>query len=83
MDNAIEDGFMSIIVLLGFVTHIWTVFIAIAEAGFFGAFITLMLPVLSELYWMFVMFGVNDLYAYLVLIQFAFPFFLVFLSSKA
>lgn len=81
MNKAIE-GFMGIIMILGFITHIWTVIIAINEAGFIGAVITFLLPILSEIYWMFMMFGVNDLYAYLVLFQFVFPFLLMILSSK-
>ena len=49
------------------ITHIWTVIIAFTEAGILGGIATLFLPFLSELYWMFQMFGVNDTYAYIAL----------------
>ena len=51
------------------VTHIWTVIIAFTEAGFWGGVISLFLPFLAELYWMFKMFGENDAYAYIALIH--------------
>lgn len=49
------------------ITHIWTVIIAFSEAGILGGILTLFLPFLAEFYWMFKMFGVNDLYAYIAL----------------
>ena len=49
------------------ITHVWTVIIAFTEAGFFGGILTLVLPFLSEIYWMFEMFGENDTYAYIAL----------------
>ena len=55
--------------LTAFVTHIWTVIIAYTQAGFFGAILTLIIPFLSEIFWMFKMFGENNLYAYTVLIH--------------
>jgi len=51
------------------ITHIWTVIIAFDEAGFIGGLLSLFLPVLSELYWTFKMFGENDTYAYIALIH--------------
>lgn len=51
------------------ITHIWTVAIAFKEGGFLGGVISLMLPFLAELYWMFKMFGENDTYAYIALIH--------------
>lgn len=51
------------------ITHIWTVIIAFTEAGVFGGVLTLILPFLGELYWMFKMFGENDTYAYIALIH--------------
>jgi hypothetical protein len=51
------------------ITHIWTVIIAFSESGFWGGIITLILPFLSEIYWMIKMFGENDLYAYITLIH--------------
>lgn len=49
------------------ITHIWTVIIAFSEAGLFGGILSFLLPFLSELYWMFKMFGENDLYAWIAL----------------
>ena len=51
------------------ITHIWTVVIAFTEGGFLGGTLSLFLPFLAELYWMFKMFGENDTYAYIALIH--------------
>ncbi len=58
------------------ITHIWTVIIAFSESGILGGIISLFVPFLSELYWMFTMFGENDTYAYIALthILLAIPF---------
>ncbi len=58
-----------VFVITSIITHIWTVIIAFSESGFLGGIITLILPGISEIYWMFKMFGENDLYAYIALIQ--------------
>ena len=44
------------------VAHIWVVIVAFQESGFFGGLLSLFLPFLSELYWMFAMWGENDLF---------------------
>ncbi|MBK0369812.1 hypothetical protein [Flavobacterium agrisoli] len=49
--------------------HVWTVIIAFSH-GFWSGIITLFLPVLSEIYWIFKMFGENNLYAILGIISF-------------
>ncbi len=49
------------------ITHIWTVVIAFKEGGFISGAISFFFPVISEIYWMFKMFGVNNLYAYIAL----------------
>ena len=49
------------------ITHIWTVIIGFQEAGFWGGVITLLLPGISEIYWMIKMFGENNVYAYIAL----------------
>ena len=51
------------------ITHIWTVIIAFTDGGFIGGVISLFLPFLAELYWMFQMFGENDTYAYIALVH--------------
>jgi hypothetical protein len=58
-----------IFMITALITHIWTVIIAFSEGGFFSGIISLFLPFLSELYWMFKMFGENDTYAYIALIH--------------
>jgi hypothetical protein len=65
--KAILGIFFTIFAFTAIVTHIWTVIIAFTEAGLIGGILTLFLPVLSELYWMFKMFGENDVYAYVAL----------------
>lgn len=59
---------LSIFAITAIITHIWTVIIAFSSAGFWGAFVTLLLPFLSEVYWMLKMFGENDIYAFIALI---------------
>lgn len=65
--RAIFVSLYGVYVITAIVTHIWTVIIAFAEGGFLGGIISLFLPVLAELYWMFKMFGQNDTYAYVAL----------------
>ena len=40
-------------IFLSLVIHIWTTVIALTVSGLFAAFLTLILPVLSEIYWFF------------------------------
>ena len=61
--------FASILQILLFLYHIWTVVIAF-DHGFWSGIITLFLPILSEIYWIFKMFGENNLYSILGLISF-------------
>lgn len=58
-----------IFAITALITHIWTVIIAFTEGGFLSGIISLFLPFLAELYWMFKMFGENDLYAYIALVH--------------
>lgn len=67
--KAILGSIFGIFAVTAIITHIWTVIIAFNEAGFFGALLTLILPVLSEIYWMFKMFGENNTYAYIALVH--------------
>ena len=57
----------SIFAITAIITHIWTTIIGFSEGGFIGGLITLFLPFLSELYWMFKMFGENNTYAFIAL----------------
>ena len=59
----------SIFVITAIITHIWTVIIAFTTSGIIAGLLSLFLPFLSELYWMFKMFGQNDAYSYIALIH--------------
>jgi hypothetical protein len=65
--KAIFISLFGVFAITAIITHIWTVIIAFTEAGFLGGILTLFLPLLGELYWMFKMFGENDTYAYIAL----------------
>ena len=47
--------------ILGTVYHLWTVIIAF-QHGIVSGIVTLVLPVLSEIYWFFKLWGVNTPY---------------------
>lgn len=66
------------------ITHVWTVIIAFQVEGFFAGILSLVLPGLSELYWMFKMFGENDLFAYIALVHLilAIPMGMIFSDRK-
>jgi hypothetical protein len=42
--------------------HLWTTIIAFSESGLSAALLTIALPILSEIYWIFKMWGVNETY---------------------
>lgn len=65
--KAIFVSLYSVFAVTAFVTHIWTVIIAFTESGIIGAVLSMVLPFLSEVYWMLNMFGKNDTYAYVAL----------------
>jgi len=44
--------------ILGLVVHVWTILIAFAASGLIGAVITLILPVLAQIYWFIKIWGV-------------------------
>lgn len=67
--KALIVSFFGVFAITAIITHVWTVIIAFTEAGFGGGVLTLFLPVLGELYWMFTMFGENDTYSYIALIH--------------
>jgi hypothetical protein len=67
--KAIFVSLFGIFAVTAIITHIWTVIIGFSEAGFWGGVLTLFLPVLSEIYWMFKMFGENNVYAFIALIH--------------
>lgn len=65
--QTILNFFFGLFAITATITHIWTVIIAVSESGVIGWILTAFLPVLSELYWMFKMFGRMDAYAYITL----------------
>lgn len=65
--KAIFVSLFGVFAVTAIITHIWTVIIAFSEAGIIGGILTLFLPFLGEIYWMFKMFGENDMYAYIAL----------------
>lgn len=77
--RAIFVSLYGVFAITAIITHLWTVIIAFTEGGFLGGIISLFLPFLAELYWMFKMFGVNDTYAYIALAHLilAIPFSLI------
>jgi len=48
--------------LIAILFHLWTTVIAFNEGGFLGGILTLIFPVIGELYWMIKMWGRNDMY---------------------
>ena len=62
--KALLISIAGVFAITALITHIWTVYIAFTEGGFIAGIISLFLPFLAELYWMFKMFGENDAYAY-------------------
>jgi len=67
--KAIFVSLYGVFAVTAIITHIWTVIIAFTVGGFLAGIISLFLPFLAELYWMFKMFGVNDIYAYIALVH--------------
>ena len=65
--KAIFTSLYGFFAISAIITHVWTVWIAFSEGGFFAGIVSLFLPFLAELYWMFKMFGENDSYAYIAL----------------
>ena len=67
--KSIFVSLFGIFAVTAIVTHVWTVIIAFSEAGFLGGVATLLLPFLSEIYWIFKMFDQNETYSYIALIH--------------
>lgn len=82
--KAIFGSLIGIFAITASIVHIWTVIIAFSKGGFISGVVSLFLPFLAELYWMFKMFGQNDTYAYLALIHLilAIPFSMIGGSNR-
>lgn len=65
--RAIFISLFGLFAITASITHIWTVIIAFSEGGFLGGIVTLILPFLSEIYWMIEMWDKNDLYSTIAL----------------
>lgn len=65
--KSIFNSLYGLYIVTAVITHIWTVIIGFTEGGLLGGILTLVLPVLAELYWMFAMFGENNAYAFFAL----------------
>lgn len=53
----------NVLALLVAIAHIWTTVIGLQEGGIFGGILTFIFPILSEIYWVIKMFGVNAFYS--------------------
>ena len=80
--KAILGSIFGIFAFTALITHIWTVIIAFTETGLIGCILTLLLPFLSELYWMFKMVGIHDTYAYIALIHLIFSILYFIIGRK-
>lgn len=69
MRNILVFIVFSVIPITAILFHLWTVVIAFSEGGILSGIITLILPVLAEIYWMVKMWGVNDTYITLGIIH--------------
>ncbi len=67
--KSIFVSLFGVFVITAIITHLWTVIIAFSVGGFLAGILSLFLPFLAELYWMFKMFGENDVYSYIALIH--------------
>lgn len=67
--KSIFVSLFGVFMITAIITHLWTVIIAFSVGGLFAGIISLFLPFLAELYWMFRMFGENDVYSYIALIH--------------
>lgn len=65
--RAIFSSLYGLFAITAIITHLWTVIIAFTEGGFLGGIISLLLPYLAELYWMFAMIGENNAYVFIAL----------------
>ena len=64
------------------ITHLWTTVIAFSESGFFAGILTLVVPFLSELYWIVQMWGENEVYVTVALIHLILGLLISFFSES-
>lgn len=61
--------FFGLFKITALIVHVWTIIIAYEESGLLAAIISFFLPVISEIYWLIMLFDVNKTYATLVIIH--------------
>lgn len=57
-----------LILLLCGLAHLWTVFIAFSNGGFLWGIISLIFPILAEIYWVIRLFGENNAYSITIIV---------------
>ncbi len=65
-----------------FITHIWTVIIAFTKGGLIAGIISLFVPFLAELYWVYQMMGIKDVYVTIAIIHLVLAIPFVWLIGK-
>lgn len=73
---------MTIGYILGAVVHFWTVIIAFSKGGFIAGILSFIFPVLSEIYWVFSLWGEYDAYVNTAIIATIWVFVAPFLGAK-
>ena len=59
----------SIYAITAIITHIWTVYIAFTVGGLIAGIVSLFLPVIAEIYWVYNMIGHNQDYVNIAIIH--------------
>ena len=72
----------SIFPITAVIFHIWTTIIAFTEGGILGGILTLIFPVIGELYWLVKMWGENDTYTTIAIVHLIGAFFYAILGGN-
>jgi hypothetical protein len=72
----------SIFPITAVIFHIWTTIIAFTEGGILGGILTLIFPVIGELYWLVQMWGENDTYTTLAIVHLIGAFFYAIMGGN-
>ena len=70
MKNIFLILIFSIFPISSIIFHLWTTYIAFDQGGFFGGLLTFIFPLMSELYWVFKVWGENETYTTISIIHF-------------
>ncbi len=76
--KAIFSTLSSIFSITALIMHIWTAYIAFTIGGLLAGIISLFLPVIAEIYWVYKLMGHNSTYVTLAIVHLilAIPFWL-------